>query len=516
MNESELRERLLNLQRELLMRRNSLDKTSKDLDIKIEKLQSDIEYTSGLKEFKLRNKLDKLIKENDRIKKRINAIDTLIIKFRKTNSQEELERLLANVEDLDKYLDNRKISKKGVLGVVAVIASIAIVSSCNASKKNNPVESNNNDSTTEEKRNDTNLQETPERKEDAISLSEMNRVYGKEAVDDVLGVYESVLTKYGQNIDAPTIRVDITDEELARDIIEKHGEEKVNEIIRAYESGLTSLDNLNEQLNNSTENMGAFTDINDKEQLLERVNGVIVPVYDELAPEYGVDEAYAIEMFNHFNCGDVKEPSIESCLDVVRTAEVLFNKEYLYASDMRNKGESLREESNVTIDYGIFLLDGSRAQKLASQISEYRRIIITNPNSKEAEQAAKDFTVLFMNSWYLQGNNGTISMYALEPSGQAVFLDKLFLNTADLVQANISEDHEVTVINPLDGEEITLSYMVEEVNKADCEGELIAENGDIVKGFVNKFSADMHGMLTEAIDRKNSVSNKFTYGLDYK
>lgn len=264
-----------------------------------------------------------------------------------------------------------------------------------------------------------------------------------------------------------------------------------------------------------TPTTGTFTDINDEEKLYERVNGIIVPVYNNFAPQYGVDEAYAVNMFNSINGGVVEDPSRESCLDVIRTAEVLMNSEYLYAVDMKNKGESLREESTATIDYGIFFLDGSKAQVIASKMSDYRRRIITAPTSEDANKASIEFTEFLMNSWYLQGNNGEISLYAIKNSGQAAFLDKLFLNTADLAQANQKEDHQVTVINPLTGDEITLREIIEEINAANCLVEKEADNGEIFTQYVNKFSADMDGMYKETVSAKNQKSEEFTYGLNY-
>lgn len=284
-----------------------------------------------------------------------------------------------------------------------------------------------------------------------------------------------------------------------------------------YKNGFTVDTPTNTPADTSVETptTGKFTDIKDEEQLLERVNGIIVPAYEAFAPQYGVDEAYGVDMFNHINGGVVEDPSRESCLDVIRTAEVLMNNEYLYAADMRNKGESLREENTSTIDYGIFFLDGSKAQKLASKISDCRRRIITAPTSEDADKAAKEFTELLMNSWYLQGNNGEISLYAIKASGQAAFLDKLFLNTADLAQANKDENHQVTVINPLTGDEITLREIVEQINVANCDIEREADNGDRFMVSVDKFSADMDGMFKEAVSNKMLAKEEFTFGLNY-
>lgn len=280
-----------------------------------------------------------------------------------------------------------------------------------------------------------------------------------------------------------------------------------------YKNGFTADEPTQTPAENPT--TGTFTDINDEEQLLERVNGIIVPVYNDLAPQYGVDEAYAVDMFNNINGGVVEDPSRESCLDVIRTASVLMDTEIAYAVDMRNKGKSLREESTATIDYGIFFLDGSKAQEIASKISNYRRIMITSPSSKEAEKAAKEFTEFLMNSWYLQGNNGEINLYSIKTSGQAVFLDQLFLNTATLVQANINEGYNITVINPLDGEKITLGQIIEEINEADCQVEKEADNGDVFMQYVNKFSADIDGMFKDAVSNKMLAKEEFTYGLQY-
>jgi len=222
--------------------------------------------------------------------------------------------------------------------------------------------------------------------------------------------------------------------------------------------------------------------------------------FDELAPYQGVTTEEIVEMLNYINGGVVTEVSREAALNVIQQIEVLMNGEINYAVDMVNKGESGRTPTTTVIDYGMFCIDGSKAQRLASEISLYREGMLLNLNNDEGKENAISFTTLLMKSWYLNGHEA-ISAYALEVAGRAAFIDKLFLNTAMLAGAY---DQNLSVINPLTDEPITLMQIVEEINKADCQAELEAENGDIVTTYINKFSYDMQGMLVEATSNKHA------------
>lgn len=245
------------------------------------------------------------------------------------------------------------------------------------------------------------------------------------------------------------------------------------------------------------------TEVNNSEEVYSRAEEIKSKYFDVLAPQYGVDTEYATNMFNFTNAGVVIEASQEAALDTIKTYEVLMNNEYLYAKDMRNKGESGREENKTTIDYGIFFTDGSKGQKLASKISDLRSKMILAESKEEFEKYAKEFTILFMNSWYNEGYQ-EISASALETAGMQALIDKLFLNTADLAQSSENADYNITVTNPLTGEEITLAEMVKQVNTANCQATMIAENGDEVVVYVNKFTYDMEGMLKEAVAKKQA------------
>lgn len=254
-----------------------------------------------------------------------------------------------------------------------------------------------------------------------------------------------------------------------------------------------------------------LNDIDDDDQVYSRAQE-IVKLYDKFAPQYGVDVTYVADMLRYINGGVVKETSREAALDVINTFEVLMNNEYLYAAEMRNKGETGRKESNETIDYGIFFIDNTKAQKLAVKISNYRSPIIENPlgDTKEYEQG---FTELLMNSWY---NNGyeEISAYALESSGMSAIIDKLFLNTADVVRSNPSDTFDVTVHEPLEDKDVTLSAIVADINQANCEVEMTADNGEVFLMYVNKFTYDMEGMLKEAV--YNNQAYEENYGKKLK
>ncbi len=249
-----------------------------------------------------------------------------------------------------------------------------------------------------------------------------------------------------------------------------------------------------------------LTDINNDEQVYARAKE-IVELYDEFAPQYMVDVEYAAEMLRYINGGVVNEVSREAALDVIKTFEVLMNNEYLYAKEIRNKGVTGREESVKTIDYAIFFKDNTRAQKLATKVTSYRSPIIKEPlgDTKEYEQG---FTTLLMNSWYNQGYQ-EISTYALETSGMSAVIDKLFLNTADVIRADQSDTFNITVHEPIDDKDITLSKMIDKVNEANCLAEMTADNGETFEMYVNKFTYDMEGMLKEAVYNKQAYDENF-------
>lgn len=249
-----------------------------------------------------------------------------------------------------------------------------------------------------------------------------------------------------------------------------------------------------------------LTDINDEEQVYARAKE-IVELYDEFAPQYMVDVEYAADMLRYINGGVVNEVSREAALDVIKTFEVLMNNEYLYAKEIRNKGVTGREESVKTIDYAIFFKDNTRAQKLATKVTSYRSPIIKEPlgDTKEYEQG---FTTLLMNSWYNQGYQ-EISTYALETSGMSAVIDKLFLNTADVIRADQSDTFNITVHEPIDDKDITLSKMIDKVNEANCLAEMTADNGETFEMYVNKFTYDMEGMLKEAVYNKQAYDENF-------
>lgn len=239
------------------------------------------------------------------------------------------------------------------------------------------------------------------------------------------------------------------------------------------------------------ENGELFVDIFDEEQVALR-GQEILPYFEELAPNLKFTNNNAEKLLNCMNCGLVKEINQAQRLEQVNIFEALLNGEINYSIDLVNKGFSLRKEQNTVVDYGKFFIDGSKTQELASEMSEYRYgMMIDKENGKEY---ATKFTVLLMKSWLLDGcDNEVISAYRLESSSNKVFIDKLFLNTAMLAGAY----DNIEVINPLDGEVITLKYLIEEINKNNCPVELIADNGDIVNTYTNKFSYDMIGMISE-------------------
>lgn len=271
--------------------------------------------------------------------------------------------------------------------------------------------------------------------------------------------------------------------------IEEYTEENTNNI----EQGLALVE----------EDGELFVDIFDEEQVALRAEEEVLNYYDELVPNLGFTNEDAEELLKWMNNGKPKEVSQSEALNQVNTFEALLNNEINYSVDMVNKGDSLREEQNTVVDYGKFFIDGSKTQELATKVNEFRIDMLLDP--KNGKESAIGFTNLLMKSWYLDGCDGEeISAYRLESSSNKVFIDKLFLNTAMLAGAY----GNITVINPLDGKEISLQDLIKEINQANCPAQLIADNGDVVNTYVNKFTYDMEGMLAELTYNKENIKTR--------
>lgn len=252
------------------------------------------------------------------------------------------------------------------------------------------------------------------------------------------------------------------------------------------------------------EDKDAFTDIFDEEQVHNRASELL-EYFNDFIPYYGITIEDVKDYLCYINGGVVNEVSRESALEVIKTIEVLMNKEINYSVDMINKGESDYAENNKIIDYSKFYLDGSEGQKLAKKITDIRSGLILNHSSSDNIEYATKYANLLMNSWYLNGHE-EISVYALETSGMKALTDKLFLNTAMLTGA---VQHDLQVYDPLEDEMITLEFIIGEVNNANCKIELIADKGGIVPKYVNKFTSDWEGMIKEAAFNKLAYEKNF-------
>jgi hypothetical protein len=293
--------------------------------------------------------------------------------------------------------------------------------------------------------------------------------------------------------------------EISQELLDRIREECGQEAVDAL---LASLGTNNNQVQESAYKT-QLTDIYDEDQVYARAEE-ITEYFDTLSPNQGVKVEDTVDFLNYINGGVVNEVSRESALFVITQIETLMNKEMNYSVDMINKGESGYKPNTTVIDYGKFFIDGSLGQKLATQISLIRSAMILNPESSEKASYAKDFTKLLMNSWYLNGHD-EINLYSLETAGMKAMVDKLFLNTGMLAGA-IKQD--LTIVNPLTDEELTLEYIIGEINKKDCPTELVADNGDIITTYVNKFSYDMEGMVKEAV--YNKIAFEENFGKTYK
>ena len=248
-----------------------------------------------------------------------------------------------------------------------------------------------------------------------------------------------------------------------------------------------------------------FTDINDETQVEERAYE-IVQSFDKISPIQGITIEDVMDYLRYINGGVVNEVSREAALNVISQIEVLMNNEMNYGVDMALKGSSEREKQDLRVDYSKFFIDGSLSQQLASKITTLRGEMLDNPTNKETQSV--EFTKLLLNSWYLNGNE-EINANALETSGSAALIDKLFLNTAMIAQANQDENYEITVNMGIVDENITLTEIIDEINKPNCPTMVTADNGETFETLMNKFSSDMEGMVKEAYYNKEN-SNALT------
>ena len=244
-------------------------------------------------------------------------------------------------------------------------------------------------------------------------------------------------------------------------------------------------DTLDNETNNEVKEILEFGDINDEEQVSKRADKIMNEI-NTLAPnnDYTIDEIENI--LKWINGGVVSEVSQEDGLFAITRVENLMNKEN-------------QEEVSKPFDISNFFLDGTQGKELASKIYNSKTSLMSTKGSENFKTSAEEFTKLMVNSWVLNGTNNEISSYVLETSGMKALIDTYFLNTYAYIDIPV----EVEVM----GAKHDLDTIASAVNEANCKTTVTADNGETFDTYMNKFSSDMIGMITEAtLNKQNSNS----------
>ena len=244
-------------------------------------------------------------------------------------------------------------------------------------------------------------------------------------------------------------------------------------------------DTLDNETNNEVKEILEFGDINDEEQVSKRADKIMNEI-NTLAPnnDYTIDEIENI--LKWINGGVVSEVSQEDGLFAITRVENLMNKEN-------------QEEVSKPFDISNFFLDGTQGKKLASKIYNSKTSLMSTKGSENFKTSAEEFTKLMVNSWVLNGTNNEISSYVLETSGMKALIDTFFLNTYAYIDIPV----EVSVMDAT----FDLDKIADAVNEANCKTTVTADNGETFDTYMNKFSSDMIGMITEAtLNKQNSNS----------
>ena len=244
-------------------------------------------------------------------------------------------------------------------------------------------------------------------------------------------------------------------------------------------------DTLDNETNNEVKEILEFGDINDEEQVSKRADKIMNEI-NTLAPnnDYTIDEIENI--LKWINGGVVSEVSQEDGLFAITRVENLMNKEN-------------QEEVSKPFDISNFFLDGTQGKKLASKIYNSKTSLMSTKGSENFKTSAEEFAKLMVNSWVLNGTNNEISSYVLETSGMKALIDTYFLNTYAYIDIPV----EVSVMDAT----FDLDKIADAVNEANCKTTVTADNGETFDTYMNKFSSDMIGMITEAtLNKQNSNS----------
>ena len=244
-------------------------------------------------------------------------------------------------------------------------------------------------------------------------------------------------------------------------------------------------DTLDNEPNNEVKEILEFGDINDEEQVSKRADKIMNEI-NTLAPnnDYTIDEIENI--LKWINGGIVSEVSQEDGLFAITRVENLMNKEN-------------QEEVSKPFDISNFFLDGTQGKKLASKIYNAKTSLMSTKGSENFKTSAEEFTKLMVNSWVLNGTNNEISSYVLETSGMKALIDTYFLNTYAYIDIPV----EVSVMDAT----FDLDKIADAVNEANCKTTVTADNGETFDTYMNKFSSDMIGMITEATLNKQNSNN---------
>ena len=244
-------------------------------------------------------------------------------------------------------------------------------------------------------------------------------------------------------------------------------------------------DTLDNETNNKVKEILEFGDINDEEQVSKRADKIMNEI-NTLAPnnDYTIDEIENI--LKWINGGIVSEVSQEDGLFAITRVENLMNKEN-------------QEEVSKPFDISNFFLDGTQGKKLASKIYNAKTSLMSTKGSENFKTSAEEFTKLMVNSWVLNGTNNEISSYVLETSGMKALIDTYFLNTYAYIDIPV----EVSVMDAT----FDLDKIADAVNEANCKTTVTADNGETFDTYMNKFSSDMIGMITEATLNKQNSNN---------
>lgn len=233
-----------------------------------------------------------------------------------------------------------------------------------------------------------------------------------------------------------------------------------------------------------------FTDVFDEEQVAYQANDIINDLNTN-APGHNYTIEEIENMIRLVNNGVAEETTQDALLHNEIRIEGIWNKE----NGM---------EVDVPFDTSKFFKDGTLGQKLAKKIYEARvKIMNSVENDEEYRKAAEEFTVLFVNSWYLNGGNNEISVYEVETAYGRALLDSYFLNTYALIHI---EDVKVIV----NENEFTLREEAEKADFMSCGTKtVIADNGEEVEMPINKFTSDLLGAemeLTRIKEEKHTLS----------